>query len=140
MKFRTFGAVAVTVSFLTACASSEVASQIGSSPTASHEILGCYGTFGVEATPCPVRLTKRNHGAVTVAVSGPGVALAAVIGSDCAGSGTVCNVTQTGTTQFSISSVPGQNRCGTAYVVFEGLTSSKTPIGTATVKVINRYC
>jgi hypothetical protein len=102
--------------------------------------LGCYGTFGVESTPCPVKLTKHNGGEMTVSVTGPGVAIAVVIASDCIGTGSVCNVTQIGYTEFEISSIRGVNPCGTAYVVFEGLTASLSPVGTATSKVINKYC
>jgi len=151
VKIFPFAIVITLAVSLSACSSggstpptqSLSASQYSRTPFLSppkHHGLGCYGTFGVEALPCPVKLTKKNGGTVTVSVNGPGVVLAVVIGSDCAGPASVCDVSQTGYTQFAISSVPGQNVCGNAYVVFEGVTASGTPVGTATVKVINKYC
>jgi hypothetical protein len=105
-----------------------------------HRALGCYGTFAVKVKPCPAKLTKKNGGNVSVTVSGPGVAIAVVIGSDCAGSGSICSIVQTGYTNFEVTSVVGENLCGTGYVVFEGLTASLSPVGTATLKVVNKYC
>jgi hypothetical protein len=151
MNFRTFGSIAGSILFLTACASNLPSSPAGApivtqsrraaSPLAvPRRALGCYGTFAVKVKPCPAKLTKKNGGTVSVAVSGPGVAIAVVIASDCVGSGSVCNIVQTGYTQFEASSVVGQNPCGTGYVVFEGLTASLSPVGTATLKVINKYC
>ena len=106
----------------------------------AHGGLGCYGTLGVEAMPCPVKLTKKDGGKAAISVNGPGVALAAIIASDCVGPGSICNIVQTGYTTFAVSSVQGQNLCGTAYVVFEGVTASGSPIGTATAKIVNKYC
>jgi len=150
MTSRALAAISVSVVFLSACASGQQSSSAGAAivPAASrtavspakHRVLGCYGTLGVEATPCPVRLTTKNGGSVTVSVSGPNVALSAVIASDCVGPGSVCNVTQIGYLQYDISSIPGKNKCGKAYVVFEGLTAKEVPVGTATVKVINYDC
>lgn len=139
------------VGLLAGCASNLQSSRAGATlvPQAQRPVLpltnepgrlGCYGTFGVEATPCPVKLTKRNGGEVLVSVTGPGVAIAVVIASDCVGSGSACSVTQIGYTDFEISSIRGENPCGTAYVVFEGLTAGLSPVGTATSKVINKYC
>lgn len=150
MNLRSARVVAL-LSFLTACASnpqgpSNAAAVVAASQRASLPVpakrggLGCYGTFGVEALPCPVKLTKRDAGKVSVSVTGPQVALATVIASDCAGSGSVCNVIQIGYAEFEITSVPGENLCGKGYVVFEGLTASESPIGTATVRVVNKYC
>jgi hypothetical protein len=103
---------------------------------------GCYGTFGVEAVPCPVRLRKSDGGSVTVSITGPQVVFAAIIGSDCAGPGSVCNVqgSTSNPTQFRIWAVKGSNACGTAWVVFVGISATGTEIGTATVKVINKLC
>ena len=150
MTLRALGTISVGVVFLSACASQQQNSSAGAAilppalrtaaSPAKRRVLGCYGTLGVEATPCPVRLRTKNGGSVTVFVSGPQVALSAVIASDCVGPGSVCNVTQTGYLQYDISSIPGKNTCGKAYVVFEGLTAKEAPVGTATAKVINRDC
>lgn len=151
MKFRASGSITCIVLLLTGCAWNQQSSPAGativphSARTAIPLVdktgrLGCYGTLGVEATPCPVKLTKRNAGKEAVSVTGPGVAIAVVIASDCIGTGSFCSVTQIGYTEFEISSVRGENPCGTAYVVFEGLTASLSPVGTATSKVINKYC
>ena len=151
MNFKTFGAIAGIVLFMSGCAASQQGSQAGgsivppsrqttSSLAAPHHALGCYGAFGVKVKPCPAKLTSKDGGNVSVTVSGPGVAIAVIIASDCIGSGSVCNIVQTGYTQFDASSVVGINQCGTAYVVFEGLTASLSPIGTTTLKVVNKYC
>jgi hypothetical protein len=151
MKLRTLALLAAGA-LLPACTTAQPASQPMSIPPAasSSGLLPlvkadrgiCYGTLGVEATPCPVKLKKKNDGTVIVTVGGPGVVIATPIASDCAGSGSVCDVSRDGSqlTQFVISSTKGENVCGKAYVVFEGLTASESPIGTATVEVINRYC
>lgn len=151
MKFKSVGSVLLTGALLSACASGGESSQAGSAltPRSSRvaslvalprHSLGCYGAFKVRVEPCPAYLRKKNNGSVSVTVSGPGVVLAVVLASDCAGSGSVCNIAQTGNTEFDVWSTPGENECGTAYVVFEGLTASESPIGTATLKVRNKYC
>lgn|GEM_PF-3944159 len=141
MSFKASGFAAITASFLAACAGGQSSQGGGTAFIPQTRLaLGCYGTFGVEAMPCPVKLTKRNGGAVAVSVNGPGVVLAVVIAGDCAGPGSPCDVVQAGYTQFEISSVRGQNSCGNGYVVFEALTASASPVGTATVKVVNKYC
>jgi hypothetical protein len=94
----------------------------------------------VKVKPCPAKLNKKDSGSVDVSVSGPGVVFAVVIASDCGGSSTICNVVQTGYTTFDVSSLQGVDRCGRAWVVFEGLSASESPIGTATLEVVNRYC
>lgn len=152
MQARTFALLAGASCLFTACATGQVA-QTGDAmvPSASHVAVAtsvkraggiCYGTFGVEATPCPVKLTKKDGGSVVVTIGGPGVVIAVPIASDCVGSASVCNLTRDGSalTQFVISSTKGSNLCGKAYVVFEGLTASEAAIGTATVQVINKYC
>lgn len=100
----------------------------------------CYGTFAVRVTPCPAKLTEKNAGSVNVTVGGAGVVLAVIIASDCNGSASVCDIVQTGYTQFDVTSVRGENPCGTGFVVFEGVTASGSPIGTATLEVVNKYC
>jgi len=101
-----------------------------------------YGTNGLEAMPCPVKLNRKDNGSVTLSVQGPNVVFVLPIASDCVGPGSVCDLSRNGSapTQFVVSSVRGQNLCGTAWIVFEGLTASETPIGTATVEVINKFC
>ncbi len=153
MNLRTFVSLTVSVAFLSACASTQQGSQAqtGMMPQSSRASLHpslrtpksfCYGTQGVEATPCPVKLNKKDQGTVTVGVEGPGVVYVVPIASDCNGSGSVCNLSRDGSepTQFVISSVRGQNVCGKAWVVFEGVTASGGAVGTATVDVVNRYC
>jgi hypothetical protein len=139
MNFKALGSITGIVLFVTACSSNVPSSPPGTG-VAARRSLGCYGDFAVKVKPCPARLTTKNGGNATVSVSGKGVALAVIIGNDCAGSGAKCNIVQTGYTQFDTYSVPGENPCGTAYVVFEGLTASESPIGTATLKVVNKYC
>jgi hypothetical protein len=92
--------------------------------------------------PCPVKLNRKDNGSVTLSVQGPNVVFVLPIASDCVGPGSVCDLSRNGSapTQFVVSSVRGQNLCGTAWIVFEGLTASETPIGTATVEVINKFC
>jgi hypothetical protein len=153
MRVRTLAVLAAVASVLTACATAPQASQAPTQvvPPASRPNVAapvkakggiCYGTVGVEASPCPVKLTKKDKGSVIVTIEGPGVAIATPIASDCVGSGSVCNVSRYGSepTEFVISSVIGENVCGKAWVVFEGLTASGGAIGTATVEVINKYC
>ena len=144
MSFRTLVSIAVGAALLTACASPQQASFTPTTSAPQVKAPGgiCYGTNGLEATPCPVKLNRKDQGSVTVSVSGPNVVFVVPIASDCVGSGSVCNVNRNGSspTQFVISSVRGQNICGTAWVVFEGLAAGETPVGTATVEVINKYC
>ena len=152
MSLRTFVVTAVSAAFLTACAATPPGSQApaGVLPQSSHRSLSsrafpaaiCYGTLGVEVMPCPAKLNRKNGGTVTVSVEGPSVAFVVPIASDCIGPGSVCNLSRNGSApnQFVVSSVRGQNICGTAWVVFEGLTASGGGIGTATLTVVNRYC
>jgi hypothetical protein len=153
MNLRTFVSVLVGATLLTACSSTQQSTQtqagmVPQSPRASVKPSlrtpqsFCYGTEGVEATPCPVKLNKKDKGTVTVSVDGPGVVYVVPIASDCIGSGSVCNLSRDGSepTQFVISSVRGENRCGRAWVVFEGVTASGSAVGTATVDVVNKYC
>lgn len=151
MTFKTLGSITGVVLFLAACSSSvpnaqpraalaPQSRQATSARVAARGGLGCYGDFAVKVKPCPARLRQKNGGTVSVTVSGPGVAVAVIIGNDCAGSGSTCNIVQTGYTQFDAYAVPSENRCGTGYVVFEGLTASFSPVGTATLKVVNKYC
>jgi hypothetical protein len=141
MKLRTLALLAAGAS-LSACATVQQASQPPILPSGKAHGGICYGTQGVEATPCPVKLTRKDKGSVIVTVGGPGVVIATPIASDCVGSGSVCDLTRDGSqlTEFVISSAKGENLCGRAYVVFEGLNASEGAIGTATVEVINRYC
>lgn len=150
MNLRSIAASAAGVLLLSACASTLQGSQSRAGalvPGAARSgrpmnASGCYGTFGVEAVPCPVRLRKSDGGSVGVSITGPQVVFAAIIGSDCAGPGSVCNVqgSTSNPTQFRVWSAKGSNVCGTAWVVFVGISASGTEIGTATVKVINKFC
>ena len=144
MSLRTLATLAVGIGLLTACSSTQPTSltSTGNVPQFKFPAGICYGTNGLEATPCPVKLNKKDKGSVTVSVGGPGVVIVVPIASDCIGPGSDCNLSRDGSspTQFVISSVRGQNLCGTAWVVFEGLTANQNPVGTATVEVINRYC
>jgi hypothetical protein len=143
----------VSATLLTACASTQqsMQTQAGMVPQPSRATIHpslrapksfCYGTEGVEAMPCPVKLNKKDKGTVTVSVEGPGVVYVVPIASDCVGSASVCNLSRDGSepTQFVISSVRGENLCGRAWVVFEGVTASGGAVGTATVDVVNKYC
>jgi hypothetical protein len=151
MNLRTFVSVLLGAALLTACSSTQqsMPTQAGMVPQSPRASLSpsfgapkslCYGTEGVEATPCPVKLNKKDKGTVTVSVKGPGVVYVVPIASDCIGSGSVCNLSRDGSepTQFVISSVRGENRCGGGWVVFEG--ASGGAVGTATVHVVNKYC
>jgi len=153
MNLRTFVSILLGAALLTACSSAQQsmpteAEMIPQPPRASlYPSLRtpksfCYRTEGVEATPCPVKLNKNNKGTVTVSVAGPGVVYVVPIASDCSGSGSVCNLSRDGSepTQFIISAVRGENRCGGGWVVFEGVTASGGAVGTATVHVVNKYC
>jgi hypothetical protein len=152
MNLRTLGSLAIGMSLLSACASSQQSSLPAAAaflPQSSDAIryaplnaFRCYGTFGVEATPCPVKLNKSDGGSVIVSVTGPGVVYAAPIASDCVGPGSLCNIQQIASypTHFRLWSVKGYNVCGTGWVVFVGVAASGTEVGTATVQVVNHYC
>jgi hypothetical protein len=151
MNCRALGLLALNASLLSGCASNQTSLQTAAAipPQSSHvrrssplNAFRCYGTFGVEATPCPVKLNKNDGGAVVVSVMGPQVVYAAVIASDCVGSGSVCNIEGVASepTQFRIWSIRGYNICGKGWVVFVGIDADGDEVGTATSEVVNHYC
>jgi len=106
--------------------------------SARPDIGPCGGTHGVQARPCPVRLTHatRDTG-VVVTVDGPGVGWAASDDNACY---YVCHAQRLNSlyTQFLITS---GSRCATGYVEFFAYRSpSGGRVGQSKVKVINKYC
>ncbi len=152
MNLKRLVSILVSATLLTACSATQsMQTQPGMVPQSPRASLSpslrapksfCYGPEGVEATPCPVKLNKKDKGTVTVSVEGPGVVYVVPIASDCVGSASVCNLSRDGSepTQFVISSVRGENLCGKAWVVFEGVTATGGAVGTATFDVVNKYC
>jgi len=108
----------------------------------------CMGTHGVELTPCPVKLNKKNGvSGVAIIVSGPGVVNSTVADADrCVarhgrnGRGAYCHIEPEGSGDVTQWLITSGTECGRAAARFFALNASGGIVGEEWLKIVNMYC
>jgi len=145
LRFFQSATVGLALAILSACGGQQLASsgvvvtpsgQSTVSRTARDATNFCAVHDHIKVRPCPVKLTSKTVGGITVTVTGRGVVSAEVYPGT--GEYPIINVQQINDTQFLITSGPS---CGTiSGFEFAAFGASGNYLGFGWTNIINKYC